>query len=127
MLVSPNFLYLNSHADRGEQTDFALATQLSYFLWSTMPDAPLLTLAAEDQLRRPEVFAEQIERMLQDPRSSALVPGFLDAWLTLRDLGSMPPDRKNFKDFYQYDLGAAMRREGFGVSPRRPTFPRQDN
>ncbi len=53
----------------------------------------------------------QVRRMLADPRSNALIDGFLDSWLTLRDLGSMPPDRAKFEEYYRYDLQSAMSEE----------------
>jgi len=111
VLVSPGFLYFDEHADDGSSSAFALASRLSYFLWSTMPDQRLLDLAADGRLRDPKVLAGEAERMLRDSRVEGFIHSFLDSWLTLRDLGSMPPDRKNFKAYYQNDLGPAMRRE----------------
>jgi hypothetical protein len=70
-----------------------------------------MDLAASGKLREPGVLAEQTERMLKDAKSGALVEGFLDSWLKLRDLGSMPPDRTKFNEYYHYDLGSAMRQE----------------
>lgn len=110
VLCSPEFLYLDETTDQ-QLTSHALASRLSYFLWSSMPDDMLLKLAETDQLQRPEILAAQVERMLADPRSSDFIDGFLGSWLTMRDLGATPPDREQFRDFYQYDLDAAMRRE----------------
>ena len=110
VLCSPAFLYLDEGREQ-RLSSFALASRLSYFLWSTMPDQELLHLAAADKLQEPAVLQAQVRRMLQDSRSSALVEGLLDSWLTLRDLGSMPPDRAKFREFYRYDLQAAMREE----------------
>jgi hypothetical protein len=76
-----------------------------------MPDDELTDLAARDQLQQPDVLTSQVERMLNDPKADAFVDGFLDSWLTLRDLGSSPPDRSKFTDFYHYDLDNAMRQE----------------
>ncbi len=110
LLCSPNFLYLEEPA--GEKlSSHALASRLSYFLWSSMPDAELSKLTDEDKLQDPKVLKAQALRMLDDPKSAAFVEGFLDSWLTLRDLGSMPPDRGKFREFYHYDLDAAMREE----------------
>ncbi len=110
VLCSPNFLYLDEPA--GETlSSHALASRLSYFLWSSMPDAELLKLADDDKLEDPNILKAQAERMLDDPKSEAFVEGFLDSWLTLRDLGSMPPDRGKFAEFYHYDLDSAMREE----------------
>ncbi len=110
ILCSPAFLYLEeaSHSDA-----HALASRLSYFLWSSMPDQALIDLAAANKLSSEETLRQQVRRMLADPRSDALVDGFLGSWLGLRELGSTPPDRNDFADFYHYDLDAAMRRETF--------------
>ncbi|PHS17436.1 MAG: hypothetical protein COA78_03050 [Blastopirellula sp.] len=110
VLCSPNFLYLEE-PNLAKTSDYALATRLSYFLWSSQPDRKLLNLAAANQLHDPLVLQQQLKRMLDDPKSDAFIDGFLGSWLTLRDLGSTPPDRGQFRSFYQYDLGTAMREE----------------
>jgi cytochrome c553 len=110
VLCAPGFLYLDEPGDT-ELDSYALASRLSYFLWSSMPDQPLLDLAASGALRKPEILAEQARRMLGDPRSAGFIEGFLDRWLALRDLGSMPPDRVKFGNYYRYDLQASMRQE----------------
>ncbi len=116
-LCSPNFLYLDSSrqtdapANNAKLSPYALASRLSYFLWSSMPDQQLWNLAASGDLAQPEVLRRQVERMLDDPRSAALIDGLLGSWLTLGDLGSMPPDRSDFVEFYRHDLDSAMRRE----------------
>ena len=117
-LCSPNFLFMDKaqseqaepEAD-GASPAYSLATKLSYFLWSSMPDEELFELAASAELLDPAVLAGQLERMLDDARSSAFANGFLDSWLTLRDLGSTPPDRDAFSEYYHYDLGTAMLEE----------------
>lgn len=110
VLCSPSFLFLEE--PEGSQLPAqALASRLSYFLWSSLPDAELLELAASDKLREPAVLAAQVRRMLGDTRSQAFIAGFLDGWLNLRDLGSMPPDRDKFNAYYRFDLGSAMRKE----------------
>ena len=112
VLCSPNFLYLDEPADEdGKLTAHGLASRLSYFLWSSMPDAELRRLADHGSLSDEQVLSQQVERMLEDPRSDAFVDGFLDSWLALRDLGATPPDRGAFRDYYQYHLREAMRRE----------------
>ena len=111
VLCSPSFVYLDEQIAEGKLAPHALASRLSYFLWSSMPDPELLALADSGQLPAPDVLASQVERMLADSRSAAFIDGFLDSWLTLRDLGSMPPDRGDFRAFYHYDLAPAMRRE----------------
>jgi hypothetical protein len=110
VLCSPGFLYLDEPGE-ARLSSYALASRLSYFLWSSIPDQPLLDLAASDALASPDVLAEQARRMLADPRSAGFIEGFLDRWLALRDLGSMPPDRAKFGDYYRYDLQASMLQE----------------
>ena len=110
VLCSPGFLYLEEPGDE-RLSAYALASRLSYFLWSSMPDDGLLDLAATGKLHDPVILAAQTQRMLQDSRSAAFVDGLLDSWLRLRDLGSMPPDRSKFPDYYRYDMQTAMREE----------------
>ncbi|NNE00339.1 MAG: DUF1592 domain-containing protein [Pirellulaceae bacterium] len=110
ILCSPSFLYLDE-GDSGKLSSHALASRLSYFLWASCPDDQLLSLAKSGRLSNEKILMEQVDRMLADPKSDAMIEGFLGAWLTLRDLGSAPPDRTEFGDFYQYDLGTAMREE----------------
>ena len=110
VLCSPNFLYLDE-GNEGELSPHALANRLSYFLWSSMPDRELRRLADNGELGNDKVLLRQVERMLDDPKSEAFVDGFLDSWLTLGELGSAPPDRKDFEPYYQFDLGTAMREE----------------
>ncbi|WP_197442808.1 DUF1592 domain-containing protein [Lignipirellula cremea] len=88
-LISPDFLYLvEPRTDAGRQplTDHELASRLSYFLWSTMPDAPLMAAADAGQLRQPEQLAAQVTRMLDDPRSGQFVKHFSNQWLNLSGL-----------------------------------------
>ena len=113
-LCSPSFLYLEEKPLKGDParlTDYALASRLSYFLWGALPDETLLDLAKRKRLNRSDVLSEQVERMLGDKRSDRFVSGFLDSWLTLRDLGDAPPDRKKFEAYYAGDLESAMRKE----------------
>ncbi len=112
VLCSPNFLYIEEIGP-DSLSSYALASRLSYFLWSSMPDAELIRLAASDELQNPDVLTQQVDRMLDDPKSDALVNGFLGSWLGMRELGATPPDRNDFRDFYHDDLDAAMRRETF--------------
>ncbi len=113
ILCSPNFLMLAepTEQDQNTLTQDALASRLSYFLWSSTPDETLRQLANEGQLSDDEVLRSQVRRLLEDPRSEAFIRGFLDSWLALRDLGSAPPDRGDFVDFYRHELGEAMRTE----------------
>ncbi len=110
ILCSPGFLYIDEPVSE-VLSPFQLASRLSYFLWSSMPDAELIELANSGKLQDPEVLESQIERMLDDSKSAAFVDGLLESWLTLRDFGSTPPDRNQFRTYYHYDLGKAMREE----------------
>ena len=106
ILVSPHFLFRVERGS-GERDEFGsiklgdweLASRLSYFLWSTMPDETLLDLAAKGRLRDPAVLKEQARRMLADPRSRALVDNFAGQWLGLRKLEQVQPDREMFPQF----------------------------
>jgi hypothetical protein len=86
---------------------FELAARLSFFLWSSLPDDELLELAADGRLAEPRVLAAQVDRMLADARSSALVESFASQWLLLRELDAVVPQDPEFDE----GLRAAMRRE----------------
>lgn len=94
VLISPNFLFLRERmAAKGERLDdFALASRLSYFLWSSMPDDELLELAEQDKLHEPQQLREQVERMLRDPKSAAFTENFAGQWLGLRAIDATTPD-----------------------------------
>ncbi|WP_075085579.1 DUF1592 domain-containing protein [Mariniblastus fucicola] len=100
VLVSPHFLYKIEQPvpvnEIRELNDFELATSLSYFLWSSMPDAVLFKLAAKGKLKDKEVFRKQVERMLKDKRAKAVVQNFATQWLQLRSLARMQPDPDMF-------------------------------
>ncbi|MBV8819212.1 MAG: DUF1592 domain-containing protein, partial [Acidobacteriaceae bacterium] len=118
ILVSPDFLFrIEPTAAVAKATsetepigDVALASRLSYFLWSTMPDEELLRLAEHKTLHKPEVLEAQVQRMLKDPKSKALVENFAGQWLELRRLESVVPDRQKFPQFDEY-LRMSMRQE----------------
>jgi len=104
-LVSPNFLFraeidpkANPKASR-DLNGYELATRLSYFLWSSMPDDRLMGLAAGGSLAKPAVLAQEVKRMLSDPRSKALADNFAAQWLNLRKLAIIHPDPKQFPDY----------------------------
>ncbi|MCA9071681.1 MAG: DUF1592 domain-containing protein, partial [Planctomycetaceae bacterium] len=106
ILVSPHFLFrVESQAqpENAERiqpiSDYDLASRLSYFLWSTMPDEELLSLAAQGKLREPKVLEQQTRRMLADKKSQALVDNFATQWLNLRNLDEVSPDPKRFPTF----------------------------
>ncbi|HEY7209929.1 MAG TPA: DUF1592 domain-containing protein [Bryobacteraceae bacterium] len=106
MLVSPNFLYRierdpepNDAGAIHPVNDFELASRLSYFLWSSMPDEQLLTIAGEGRLHKSEVLNQQVKRMLADAKSDALIDNFAGQWLELRNLDSIRPDPEEFPAF----------------------------
>jgi hypothetical protein len=117
VLVNPQFLF-RIERDPPNVTSktiykidgFELASRLSFFLWSSIPDDELLDLAANGMLRRPEVLEQQVRRMLADGRSHALVKNFAEQWLYLRNLDSISPDMRLFPDFDD-NLRQAMRQE----------------
>jgi Protein of unknown function (DUF1592)/Protein of unknown function (DUF1588)/Protein of unknown function (DUF1587)/Protein of unknown function (DUF1585)/Protein of unknown function (DUF1595) len=111
MMGSMDFLFLREES--GELNAHALANRLSYFLWSTMPDAELFALAQSGKLKDPTVLKAQVSRMLADPRSNRFGDSFTDQWLALKTLGSMPPDAKSaeFRIYYRDHLESAMREE----------------
>ena len=102
ILASPHFLYRAEEAPVGVTagtyriTDLELASRLSFFLWNTLPDDELRTIAARNELREPEVLRAQIERMLADPRSESLASNFAYQWLHLEKLDDLEPDRGLF-------------------------------
>ncbi|TVS14828.1 MAG: DUF1592 domain-containing protein [Planctomycetaceae bacterium] len=116
-LVSPHFLFRvedDRVADPAESirelNDFELATRLSYFLWSSMPDDELFQLASDGQLRQPSVLEAQVLRMIADPKSASLVENFAGQWLNLRNLEDVTPDPQRFPGF-DAALKRAMRTE----------------
>ena len=90
--------------------EYELASRLSYFLWSTMPDEELFRLAGEGKLHVPEVLSGQVRRMLLDPRARAIVENFAGQWLQIRNLRVVNPDRDRFPGFDE-PLREAMLRE----------------
>lgn len=114
-LCSPAFIYLDEPA-AGPSTErtltpHALASRLSYFVWSTMPDAELRRLADTGELIQPKVLLAQLRRMLASPRSETFVASFLDSWLNLRTLGDMMPATDAFPEAYSENLLPAMKQE----------------
>ena len=117
LLVTPEFLFQieQDPAAIGPNTpyrltDVEIASRLSFFLWSSIPDDELLDLAIAGKLREPAVLERQVQRMLADSRSEALVNNFADQWLYLRNLASTIPDARLFPDFDD-NLRQALRRE----------------
>jgi hypothetical protein len=93
-------LYLTETTKVGQPlNDFELANRLSYFLWSSMPDKELLSLAFERKLHNPDVLSAQVDRMLADVRSEAFVTNFAGQWLGLREVGANPPAADLFREY----------------------------
>jgi len=113
ILCSPNFLYVETPPDAGESDEpaFRLASRLSYFLWSSMPDDELMDAAASGKLRHLETLVVQMRRMLKDPRAEAFIEHFTNSWLHLNELGSMPPDTQKYAVYYDRQLEPLMRQE----------------
>jgi hypothetical protein len=105
VIASPRFLFLDERP--GRLDDWALASRLSYFLWSTQPDDELRKLAASGTLHQPPVLHDQVERMLASPRAQAFVENFVGQWLDLRQIDFTLPDRKLYPEFDDI-LKAAM-------------------
>ena len=115
VLVSPHFLFRIEDADEDASpdqplTDWELASRLSYFLWSSMPDEELFRLADEGKLHQTDVLQSQVRRMLADSKSRALVENFAGQWLQLRDVEHFSPDPDQFSSFDD-ELRVAMRQE----------------
>jgi len=117
VLVSPKFIF-RIEQDPGGVTpgspyrisDLELASRLSFFLWSSIPDDELLDAASRGRLRRPEELERQVRRMLADPRAQALVANFAGQWLHIRNLKNTTPDKNDFPDFDD-NLRQAFERE----------------
>lgn len=97
ILVSPNFLFLREHGPKLD--DFALASRLSYFLWSSMPDEELFNHAMAGKLRESEVLREQVDRMLRDPKAKAFNTNFTGQWLSLRAIDATMPDGTLYPEY----------------------------
>ena len=117
ILASPKFLFRVERDPAGispktayQISDLELASRLSFFLWSSIPDDELLDLAVQGDLGKPEVLEQQVRRMLADRRSRALLTNFASQWLHLRNLESVTPDMRLFPGFDD-NLRQAMRRE----------------
>jgi hypothetical protein len=114
MLVSPQFLF-RIEQDPGPGSvapisDIELASRLSYFLWSSMPDDELLTVAEANTLHRPLVLEYQVNRMIEDPKASALSDNFVGQWLETRSLDAVTRDSDRFPE-WNSELGDAMATE----------------
>ncbi len=108
VLTSPEFLFLKEKP--GKLDDYALASRLSYFLWSSMPDAELLALARAGKLSEPAMLRAQTERLLASPKARAFTENFLGQWLDLRQIDFTTPDKKLYPEFDEL-LKTSMVRE----------------
>ncbi|HWE04434.1 MAG TPA: DUF1592 domain-containing protein [Tepidisphaeraceae bacterium] len=105
ILCSKDFFYLVEGTPKENApriNDWELASRLSYFLWSTMPDAPLLEAAANGSLHQPDVLRAQVTRMLHDSRIARFTDAFPRQWLQLRRVGMFPPDKKLYPTYDDY-------------------------
>ena len=117
ILASPQFVYRFERdpaniapATLYRISDLEMASRLSFFLWSSLPDDQLLTAAAQGKLRNPALLEQQVKRMLADPRSESLVNNFAAQWLYLRNLRGVVPDLETFPNFDD-NLRQSFRRE----------------
>lgn len=117
ILVSPHFLFRVEQDERPDDptnrhfvSNFELASRLSYFIWSSMPDDQLLTLAEQKKLTDETVLMSQVRRMLKDKKARALTDNFATQWLNLRNLDDLTPDPDQFKTFNE-KLKSDMMRE----------------
>ena len=117
LLVHPRFLYrveqdpANAAAGATYRiTDIELASRLSFFIWSSIPDEELLAVATSGRLKNPAVLEQQVRRMLKDERARALGSSFAGQWLYLRNLRGLQPDADVFPDF-DHNLRDALQRE----------------
>lgn len=110
ILCSPKFLYIvepSTSEQNRELSDWELASRMSYFLWSSMPDEELFRLAESGELRKPGVLAAQVDRMLADEKSQGFVHGFGAQWLKTDEFRNFMPDANLYKE-YDEALGEAM-------------------
>ena len=110
ILAAPRFYYL--HETEGPLDGYQLASRLSYFLWSSMPDEELFALAANGKIKEPDVLRAQVERMLNHENAAAFTRRFVTNWLRLDKLGAMPPDRSGpYRYYFDRHLGPLLAEE----------------
>ncbi|MFM7099174.1 MAG: DUF1592 domain-containing protein [Gemmataceae bacterium] len=107
VLSSPKFLFLREPA--GKLSDHAIASRLSYFLWSTMPDDILIGLANNGKLHDPDVLHSQVERMLKHPKARAFTENFTGQWLGLREINATTPDKSLYPEFEEFLQWSSLR------------------
>lgn len=109
MLISPDFLYIKEKKSYTNQLDpIEIATRLSYFLWSSLPDNELFLLAKENKLENNTLLKLQIDRLMDDSKSDSFIEAFAESWLRLDKLGTMPPAPLKFQEYYRYGLKKSM-------------------
>jgi hypothetical protein len=111
ILCSKSFIFLTEgdpNAMRLKLNDWEIASRLSYFLWSTMPDAELFALAEAGKLRDQAELAKQVTRMLADPRAERFTDSFASQWLRLRKVGMFPPDKMIYPDYDKHLEGCMV-------------------
>ncbi len=106
IISGPEFLFRIETAPEGVEegqpfqiSDLELASRMAFFLWSSLPDEELISLASENRLRDPDVLEEQVARMLADPKAENLTTNFATQWFTLRNLQAIVPDPPTFPDY----------------------------
>lgn len=107
VLCSPDFLFFQETP--GRLDDYALASRLSFFLWSSLPDDTLLALAAKGTLHDPQTLRTQVERLLSDPKAQRFTENFTGQWLALRDLRATEPDEQLYPEFNELLLDSMQR------------------
>src|SRR5207302_6585379 len=117
LLSSPAFLFRIEHDPADAQPgagyrlgDLELASRLSFFLWKSVPDDELLSIAAQGRLREPAVFSRQVTRLLHEPRATRWMNDFIGQWLLVRNIQAAEPDPNLFPDFDD-TLRTAMQKE----------------
>ena len=111
ILCSKSFIFItegDESANRSTLNDWEIASRLSYFLWSTMPDEELFSLAEKGKLRDREELRRQFARMIADPRAARFSDSFATQWLRLRKVGMFPPDKKLFPDYDKHLEGSMI-------------------
>ncbi|QDT36646.1 hypothetical protein Pan189_10070 [Stratiformator vulcanicus] len=112
ILCSPGFLYMNE--EPGPLDDYAIASRMSYFLWSSMPDGSLMELAKAGRLSDPSVRAKEVRRMLADDKAEAFVRNFAGQWLQVRKVGENRPDAVIYPE-YDHQLEIWVQEEAFAL------------
>ena len=125
ILASPGFIYLdepNREESKRTLTDRELAVRLSYFLWSRPPDSELISLAQKNELSKPEILRQQVNRMITDPRSDDFVSGFVHQWLHMERLDFFQFDTKLHREFDESVRASARKEvyESFALLMRDP-------